>query len=197
MKPPIVKCQSCDKWPCECDNGTYCYKIGYGTCEESCYREFLSSERLSGEDLERVVAECVMDAVAKSHPSYHNLVESYMPDNEHFVASMKERGFVPMEYTAKFSVFGWSDLLVQDHWNREHDDEERRFLSGISRKLSKKVWRVKRRLSEKHEYFFFAESKDELIGKIKKEFGIRNIKGVKIEKGIKSVSKKNAKKTNK
>jgi len=131
LKPPIVKCQSCDKWPCECEG--YLYHVGNWTEEESSYLVFRSMKLVSREELGKVVAECMVEAAMEYGDHEVCLV---MPDNRPFVEAMRKRGFSPLEYDAEFSLFGWSDILNPERgWNRHREEGETEFLRGISERL--------------------------------------------------------------
>jgi len=114
---------------------TYCYKVGYGTCEESCFREFWSEKLLSNEELKEVVAECILETISESGMDSSSLVQDCMPDKEKFIEAMRKRGLTLVEYAATFRTFGWCDFSGRERFRMYCEEGDLKFLSNIHEKL--------------------------------------------------------------
>ena len=119
-------------------SGPYCYQVGYGTCEESCFKEFESEKLISYEELKQIVAECILETISELGMSSRSLMQDCMPNNKQFVEAMRKRGLTLVEYTATFRTFGWCDFSGKGRFKMYCDEEDLKFLSDIHEKLVEK-----------------------------------------------------------
>lgn len=161
----------------------YKYRVGYGSYEESCYREFCHEDKLSGQQLNTIVADCVAEAALLDDQASHlTTFQQFMPDNVRFIEAMYRRGFVQTVYEAHSCVFGWNSILEPD-WERDLDEEDLRIVRHIRRRLAGKTWRanLEREMRKKHsygDYILFAKSREEAMQKAKKVFGRKTSRGI-------------------
>lgn len=122
----------------EMDN-MYFYSVGYGSYEDSGYIQFTHSSKFSDEQLERVVEDCLFEVLKKFGTEDSNFSElMFHGDRErYFMTAMKKRGFVPLKYTARFSVFGWANSIDPEDWEEtlRGDNVTRRLQKNLKKRM--------------------------------------------------------------
>jgi len=121
------------------------YNVGYGTCEESEYIQWIHESKFTDKQLGDIVEEVIVAVLAKKADpkSQYKHVRSptfqHIMDDAEFEKEMYTRGFRKLEFEARFDVFGWSSALDQEDW-KSHVDTEQRLLVG---RLRKKLLKLK------------------------------------------------------
>jgi len=125
------------------DERLYVYEIGYGTCEESQFWQYMHREKFTEEQLFDIIEDCLFIALKKmrepdsefehqQHPSFQDLMSSWRKDAI-FHEELERRGFQHIEFTASFSVFGWAKADVPGNWDGHTCPD--------SKALQKNLWR--------------------------------------------------------
>ena len=95
----------------------YLYEIGYGTYEESWFRQYWHRDLITEKRLNTVVEECLIEVLLEiQEPRIESLYHSPV-----FEAKLRARGFRAAEFTAKNCFWGWADLDVPGSWSRRGD----------------------------------------------------------------------------
>jgi len=116
---------------------SYVYNVGYGTCEESDFVQWIHAEQFSEDELSVIVEDCLIAALKKlAHPkseylhqrspSFQDLMESTQ-----FHAAMRKHGFARLRFVAAFSVFGWAEALDKGSWASHTDDGDKRMAGRL------------------------------------------------------------------
>jgi hypothetical protein len=113
------------------DFDEFIYDIGFGTCEESEYTQLIHSTEFSKKELEVLVHKALKKAydtreIPKDraydftqYQFFHDRVIEILCD---------EYGFRKVEFTAKWSCFGWAEIDYKESWRSyrgEHDTLDR------------------------------------------------------------------------
>ncbi len=138
----------------------YFYKIGYGTYEESLYREYYSDTELTKEELETIFLKSVKEYLIDNKENLNLLdYESFM-DGEYdsedgydryrllniedifylkgLNTYLDKNGLHELEYTTKrLSYFGWCSLKG-DSFENEKDDAEKKLISVVNEVFEEK-----------------------------------------------------------
>jgi hypothetical protein len=124
----------------------YLYSIGYGTCEESDYRQYSHGKKFSREDLRDIVRDCVIETIEHyaskfNEEGYHDdffYVSSEGPTLEHILDSefyqqrLESRGFVPLKFESSLGVFGWASAMDPDDWEGHTSESDRELRQQIA-----------------------------------------------------------------
>jgi hypothetical protein len=121
------------------DDEAYLYRIGYGSMEESSFWEFSHSEKFSDDELAEVVENAIVDTIKGDRDRHDgedcNMTFQDVMENPSFIEQLEKRGFTRVEYTAKFSAFGWTRCDDPDDWGQHTDSDEKAMMLRIRDKL--------------------------------------------------------------
>ena len=135
----------------------FIYEVGYGTCEESNYMQFLHENKLSEKQLSKYVEECIVAVLPKmikprsefEHirtPSFQRVIDFQLPIRKKgqlvklrhlFVEEMRKRDFKVLGFEQKWSIFGWASALDPTDWSAYTDKNHVNFCRRIRRKFLK------------------------------------------------------------
>jgi len=110
----------------------YNYKIGYGSYEESSYRELQHEKKFIDEEITEMIAEAVVDTIKKMKMDTryytHNFQDvfegCYKKDCPDVCKYLIEKfGFKPIEYELFWSVFGWPSIFDKTDWEGGRDSQ--------------------------------------------------------------------------
>lgn len=125
------------------------YEIGYGTYEESKYNQYYHKDKLSQEELEDIVQECMCIAIQKRledgsenncQISYQEVMFGYY-EKSIFELELEKRGFdtIAPKIEASISLFGWEDCL-HPHWCKQTEPKNQdTFGKRILRYINKNI----------------------------------------------------------
>ena len=124
----------------------YCYEIGYGTCEESEYRQYFHKEKYSSDELDFIVLGCLKVALPaelkKTRELYDgrdeflkkmDIRDPSVQDlfNNEFRAALKDAGFNGVKFEASYSVFGWGSSIKPEVWSEYRSDKTVRLCKAL------------------------------------------------------------------
>jgi len=116
----------------------YLYQVGYGTCEESDFRQYMHRRKFSKEELEEVVAQCMAEVlretgVENGYDGKGRWVQSVMPDDSegHFNRAMQAQGFEGVQYDAHVCLFGWGAVDDPEDWSTYRREDDKRILGRV------------------------------------------------------------------
>ena len=108
----------------------YLYSLGYGTCEESDYRQYHHEKKFTSEALQEIVKECIIETIEHhagkfNEEGFHNYLHvsesgptfQHIFDDEFYQQRLASRGFTPVKFEASFSVFGWASAIDMTDWS--------------------------------------------------------------------------------
>jgi len=106
----------------------YIYKIGYHSCEDSCYVELQHESKFTKEELIKIIAEVVWEEYLKLTPGEIPEIcfDSffYAFGNKSLAELLvKNCGFKAIEYTQVLSLFGWAKIMDRTHWEHDRGEE--------------------------------------------------------------------------
>lgn len=115
------------------------YKLGYHSCEESYYFEVEHETLYSQDTLCGFIAE-YLDEYEHRQESEGILFSSYQDIFHPFADDIpsikdwliKNKGFVPIEYTEVISVFGWAQIEDKTSWQDYREEGD--FIDIINKK---------------------------------------------------------------
>jgi hypothetical protein len=102
------------------------YKIGYGTYEESEYRELGHYKTFTHDEITEMVADGVVWAIKyykeRDKQRIHNFQDAFDLVIKYLI---KKEGFVEIEYDMFWSIFGWTSVWTKENnWNTIRGQEE-------------------------------------------------------------------------
>lgn len=131
----------------------YFYNIGYHSCEESSYREFVHEKKFSKGELFDIVEDCLytclkIEAREKEElrgkyateedsfiydrsPSLQDILGATNDRGYVFVEEMGKRGFRRVEYEQNLSLFGWASSLDPQDWDGHTDEDTREMITRL------------------------------------------------------------------
>lgn len=114
----------------------YLYDVGYGTYEESSFRQWQHAQKFSKEELAAKVEEALwlaLYAIASRTPKQREaeyifvgedgITFQHLLGTDQFVAAMEQLGFTQVQFQASWSVFGWASTISTDSWRSTTDEE--------------------------------------------------------------------------
>jgi hypothetical protein len=115
------------------DKIMYIYELGYGSYEDSEYTQLSHEEEFTQEEFEEKIQASIKDALIRWIDKEEDGVIYRMHEaNPHigfdrlhtYVSEIlcEKFGFAKLEFQAKFSLFGWDDLLKGDGFNRAEEE---------------------------------------------------------------------------
>jgi hypothetical protein len=124
----------------------YLYNIGYGTCEESSYKQYSHEKKFSEQELRDIVKECIIAViehyagrfgkggyhetcfhVSDSGPQFDEIMNEPM-----FEELLIERGFNPSKFEARFDTFGWASAMDDTDWEGHTGEEDKKLQHEIA-----------------------------------------------------------------
>ena len=124
----------------------YLYKIGYYSPEDSSYTEMQHRERFTAEELNTLVVRAIERVLrgaleGEYDPFLHCEGPSYSDIDKYVIEELKEDGFVPVEYTERWDVFGWPSLTRDNDWDAGTEDKFllKEILKNLSPELVSKI----------------------------------------------------------
>jgi hypothetical protein len=142
--------------------GGFVYDIGYGTCEESQYWQYMHEEKFTSDEIQKIVEDCLFEVIEyvsglkteprdlmnrlhflESGPSFQGLMGT-----PKFHERLKKRGFKAIEFEAKCNLFGWASAIKPGDWDCHADSTDGKFQENLLRRMKKagiyvKVTKVK------------------------------------------------------
>ena len=127
----------------------YCYKIGYGSYEESSYKELEHEEKFTDKQITKMIGEAIIDLWDDRWKDQHEYVEKekaefvekyigceyeegffhelmtieYFFENENIWNWLIEnKGFKKIIYEVDWSIFGWENLAEKDSWESDRGE---------------------------------------------------------------------------
>ena len=131
----------------------YIYNIGYYSCEESEYKQFIHDKEFSEEELENIVEECLFVALLvelkfrnKDDPEFNwggeefnepSLSDLFSSTYNHqtFVEEMTNKGFVPIRFTREVSLFGWASATNPESWDGHTNGKTKEMIGKLKKRL--------------------------------------------------------------
>jgi hypothetical protein len=121
------------------------YNIGYGTCEESSYKQYQHEEEYNEGELATIVKDCLIDVidfyagrfgeegyhdpsfyVGNEGPSFQELM-----DDDKFKEALEGRGFRPIDFRCSFNTFGWASAIKPGNWSGHTGPEDNELQSQL------------------------------------------------------------------
>lgn len=101
----------------------YLDNIGYHTYEESEYIQLHHEKTFGKNEFEEIVIKATIN-VLKTREIREGKHISFQPLLYDVVGELiKNFGFKKVEFTSEFSVFGWADILDEEDWERNRDEQ--------------------------------------------------------------------------
>lgn len=107
----------------------YTYNIGYHTYEENDYIQLYHKKKFSKKEFAELIADVVSKIVGstKERTTFQDILYSIAEE------LTKNYGFKRIKFAADFSVFGWADILDENDWKYDRDEQ----LKKLTRKIKK------------------------------------------------------------
>ena len=110
------------------------YEVGYGSYEDSGYIQLFHKKEFSEEEFEALILEVAPEAAERSLERQESLEDETQKGDyyrghrfedmyPHIAALLIEKhGFREISYCARYSVFGWPNLLDKSDWGSDRDE---------------------------------------------------------------------------
>ena len=126
----------------------YIYEIGYGSYEESEYWQYSHKEKLTDKQLRQHVQDAIFHVLESSVGNYdeqgfhkdHFHVSEGGPSFQEILTStkfhdyLKAQGFIRVEYTQRFGIFGWAASLDPKDWDGTTDSARVKFCEELKQR---------------------------------------------------------------
>ena len=110
----------------------YLYNVGYYTHEESQYDQLSHTKKYTKEEFEKFVLEIILDVLRSRDDKESNF--SYQRIHSEVIEKLVERyGFKEVEFEADFNIFGWANLLDEEDWKHDQDENLMKIRDAISK----------------------------------------------------------------
>lgn len=120
------------------------YNIGYNSYEESEYVQLYHEKKFSQKEFENIVIEAVVSVLKKYKELKNSSVEDSRLKSRTTFQNMlfsviemlvKKFGFKEVKFIGKFDVFGWADILDENDWEDNRDEQLNKLTKSVKQKL--------------------------------------------------------------
>ncbi|MBI2671918.1 hypothetical protein HYX16_03210 [Candidatus Woesearchaeota archaeon] len=114
----------------------YVYSIGYHSYEESEYVQLYHKNKFSNKAFRKIVIKAVINLLKKwkiekgGGITFQNIFFSVIDE------LIKEFHFEKLEFTARFDIFGWADILNEKDWEGVRDKELNELTNEIKKQIN-------------------------------------------------------------
>ena len=107
----------------------FLYKFGYGSYEESDFKELIHENQYTEEEFDAIITKAIIKVLKGvisgnyKHIYIHNDGISYQEIHEYVIDELKQLGFKEVNYQAEWSCFGWPSIVDQQSWSKQRGEK--------------------------------------------------------------------------
>lgn len=115
----------------------YIYNIGYHSYEENEDVQLYHKQKFGKEDFDNIVIKATCNVLKKHDLKKGNEITFQCIFYPIIDDLIKNFGFNEVKFTAKFSVFGWADLMDEKDWENDRDEQLNLLTKAITKKIKR------------------------------------------------------------